>query len=68
MRREKQKLEHCWELKIVANLAGESGFVRLLARPDEVVDGSGGIVALFFLEFTHPGRHRRYHIGSSFTR
>src|SRR5260370_623284 len=47
---------------------GVLGFVRLLARANEVFDGSRGFDALPLFEFTYPIRNGVHHIASSFAR
>src|SRR5260370_23732433 len=44
------------------------GFVRLLARANEVFDGYRGFDALPLFEFTYPIRNCVHHIASSFAR
>src|SRR6266568_4759343 len=46
----------------------ELGFVRLLARANEIIDGFGGFGALPLLEFTHPARDGIDHIAGGLTR
>ena len=44
------------------------GFVRLLARANEIVDGFGGFGALPLLKFTHPARDGIDHVAGRLTR
>ena len=74
--------EHPWNAKDTPRIDGRAarqifadsikesrlGFVRLLARANEVFDGYRGFDALPLFEFTYPIRNVIHHIASGFTR